>query len=330
MGTQALHVVVGATGGAGAAVVRELLARGKRVRAVSRRASTFPAGVEVVAADIADREQAKRACDGAKVVYNCANAPYTEWTAKFPAIVAGSIAGASAAGAKLVFSDNVYMYGPLDGPIREDTPYRATGKKGKLRIRLAETLMEAHARGEVRVAIGRAADYYGPDVRVGIVNDAFVRRAMDGKRAIWFGRVDVPHTQTFIDDVSRGLVTLGERDEALGQVWHLPTAAPITVREFIELLFAEAGHRTRIARVPGLALRALAPFVPIVRELTEIAYQYEAPFVVDSTKFERAFGMRPTPYREALRRTIDWLRANPADGRPGAQATGRHGDKVTG
>lgn len=312
MSKQDLHVVLGATGGAGAAVVRELLASGKRVRAVSRRASSFPANVEVVAADISDPEQARRACDGAAVVYNCVNAPYTEWLALFPALVAGSIAGAAAAGAKLVFADNVYMYGAVDGPIREDTPYRATGKKGKLRIRLAESLMEAHARGDVRVAIGRAADYYGPDVRVGIVNDAFVRRAMDGKRALWFGRLDQPHTQTFIDDAARGLVTLGERDEALGQVWHLPTAAPITAREFIGLLFEAAGHPSRITRVPVPALRALAPFVPIVRELVEIGYQYEAPFVVDSSKFERTFGAQPTPYREAVRRTVDWLRAHPA------------------
>ena len=156
------YVVLGANGGAGSAVVRELVARGQKVRAVSRSGTgDFPEGVEVVRGDVTDLEDAKRICRDAQVVYNCANVPYQNWLKDFPKIVQGSILGAASADAKLVFCDNLYMYGPTDKPMTEETPRRARGKKGTLRIELEHMLLNAHQRKEVRVAIGRGADFTG-------------------------------------------------------------------------------------------------------------------------------------------------------------------------
>ena len=157
-----LHVVFGATGGAGGALVKELAGRGHRVRAVSRKPATgLPEGVEPLAADAADPAQARKACEGAAVVYHCAQPPYQRWAAEFPALTASVAEAAAAAGARLVYADNVYAYRLVDGPITEDLPARATTRKGRVRALMAERLLAAHRSGTVQVAIGRSSDYYG-------------------------------------------------------------------------------------------------------------------------------------------------------------------------
>src|SRR5215207_540667 len=161
-----LHVVVGASGGTGGALVRELDRRGHRVRAVNRRGDApAPAGVERLAADVATVDGAKAAAEGAAVVYHCAQPPYTDWPAAFPPLTEAIAEGAAAAGAKLVLADNLYLYGPHDGPLTEDLPAAATGPKGRTRARMAEGLLDRHRQGRLRVAIGRASNYYGPGGR---------------------------------------------------------------------------------------------------------------------------------------------------------------------
>jgi len=312
MNTQELHVVFGATGGAGSAVVRELVARGKRVRAVSRHGATnLPREVEVFKGDAADIASAKQAAQGASVVYNCANAPYTKWPEQFPPLWRNVTEAAAAAGAKLVVADNLYMYGPSSAPLTEMTPHRATGRKGRTRIQMTEELMHAHQSGKVQVAVGRSADYYGPGISLAMFSDTAFRKALAGKRVSGMANLDLPHAQAFSDDVGRGLVTLAEHDEAFGEIWHMPHAPAITQREFITMMFEEAGQRPKISVLPAVLLRLAALVVPLMREIAEMAYQYEAPFVVDSSKFKRAFGIKPTPYREGIRRTLEWLREQP-------------------
>ncbi|MHA2313458.1 MAG: NAD-dependent epimerase/dehydratase family protein, partial [Candidatus Thorarchaeota archaeon] len=157
-----LHVVIGASGGIGNTIIRELSVQGKPVRGVNRSGeAVVPEGVEVLKGSIADLVSARSVCEGATVVYHCANAPYTEWPRLFPLITEGVIEGAASAGAKLVFCDNLYMYGPVAEPMREDMPYNATGSKGSSRAEAANGIMDAHKSGKIRATIGRASDYYG-------------------------------------------------------------------------------------------------------------------------------------------------------------------------
>jgi len=144
------HVVLGAAGGTGSAVVRDLVARGLRVRAVTRGGTgDVPDGVEQVAADVGTTEGARRACEGATVVYHCAQPGYTKWPELFPPLTHAVLDGAAAAGAKLVFADNLYVYGPPDGPMTEQTPQRAQGKKGRTRVEMADAVLGAHADGRL-------------------------------------------------------------------------------------------------------------------------------------------------------------------------------------
>jgi nucleoside-diphosphate-sugar epimerase len=304
------HVVVGAAGGTGSAVVRELAARGLRVRAVTRRgAADVPEGVEQLAADVGSAEGARRACEGADVVYHCAQPPYTKWPELFPPMTQAVIDGAAATGAKLVFADNLYVYGPPDGPMTEETPRHAQGRKGRTRIAMADAVMAAHADGRLRCTIGRASDYYGARGTGSTVGESIMKPVVRGKRARWLGSLDQPHTLNYLEDMGRALVTLGERDAADGQVWHLPAAEPLTGRQFLALAFEAAGHAPRIGVASRPMLRIAGLFNPLVRELKETLYQFERPFVSDASKFQRAFGhFDPTPHREAVLRTVEWFR----------------------
>jgi nucleoside-diphosphate-sugar epimerase len=327
-----LHVVFGASGGAGGAILRELAARGKRVRAVTRSGGgDVPHGVEVVRADAADRVAARQACRGATVVYHAVNVPYPAWTETLPPVMAGLIDAAGTAGATLVYVDNLYAYGPVDRPMTEDLPPAATSRKGRLRARLAETLLAAHRAGTVRAVIGRGSDYYGPGVRQSAAGERLFPAVLAGGKAMWAGSLDQPHSLTFSDDFARVLITLGAREEALGQIWHAPPAEPLTGRQFIELAFAEAGKPPKIGMVSPLMIRLVGLVNPMVRELGELVYEFEAPFILDGSKYLRAFGGAPTPHREAIRATLDWyagqLAASAPSGRPvttdGAAATSR-------
>ncbi len=301
-----LHVVFGATGESGSAVVRELLRQGKRVRAVNRSGkASLPAEVEVLRADATDLASTRTATEGASVVYNCVGVPLPQWQTQLRPVLNNILEGTAAAGARLVFVDNVYMYGKVDGPLTEDLAPHPVGHLGELRAEMAEALLQAHQRGKVRVAIGRAADFYGPGVRAAIANEALVKRAMEGKSVNWPGRLDVPHSLMFVDDLARGLITLGEREEALGQIWHLPHAPTLTARQFLRLLFEEAGHDFLRARsLPGWAIRAAGVFDPTAREFVELHYLFDAPFIIDWSKYHRTFGGEATPYREGIRQTL--------------------------
>jgi nucleoside-diphosphate-sugar epimerase len=302
-----LHVVFGASGGAGGAIVRELVARGKRVRAVTRSGhGDVPKGVEAIRADAADTIRARQACAGAAVVYHAVNVPYPAWAGALPPVMDGLIDAAGAAGATLVYADNLYAYGPVDCPMTEDLPPAATTRKGMLRAHLAETLLAAHRAGTVRAVIGRGSDYYGPGVTQSAAGERLFPAVLNGSKAMWAGSLDQPHSLTFIDDFARVLVTLGQREEALGQVWHAPPAEPLTGRQFIELAFAEAGRPPKLGTVSPLMIRLVGLVNPMVRELGELVYEFEAPFILDGSKYLRAFGDAPTPHPAAIRATLGW------------------------
>ncbi len=280
------------------------------MRAVTRSgAANVPAGVEQVAADVATPEGARQACAGTAVVYHCAQPSYTKWAELFPPLTRAVLDGTADAGAKLVFADNLYVYGPPEGPMTEETPQRAQGKKGRIRIEMAAAILRAHAEGRLRCTIGRSSDYYGPRGTTSTVGDNLMKPLLRGKRARWVGSLDQPHTLNYLEDMARALVTLGEREEADGQVWHLPAAEPLTGRQFLTLTYDAAGLPSKAGVASRPMIRLVGVFNPLVREVNETLYQFERPFVSDASKFQGAFGpFEPTPHQEAVRRTVEWFR----------------------
>ena len=299
-------VVIG-TGPLGRAVINELQTRGREVRAVNRSGTgNMPADVHLESADLSDPEAARRVLTGAERIFFCAQPPYEQWAMLFPPLIEGVIAGVSAVKATLIYAGNLYVYGKQTNPFSEEMPFRVTGPKGGARVQVEERLLEAHALGEIEVAIGRASDFYGPRVIQSSVGEQIFGAAVRGKTANVLGDPDLPHTYTYIRDFARGLVTLADHEEALGEVWHIPSAPTITTREFVELINDQVDNPVKIRSASGFMVSFLGLFNRDLRALKEIFYQYEQPFVMDHSKFERTFDTRTTPHREAIAETVRW------------------------
>lgn len=311
MNTSNTHVIFG-TGPLGMAVMRELVRRGLPVRMVNRSGkATVPAQVAVAAGDAYNASSVAALTQDAAVVYQCAQPAYHTWVEQFPPLQAAIIEGVSRGGAKLVVGENVYQYGRVQGPIRESLPYAADTKKGRVRAEMSDALFAAHAAGKVRATSGRASDFFGPGVFNSGVGDRVFYPALEGKTTQMIGNLDMPHTFTFIDDFGRALVTLGERDEALGRPWHVPSGETLTTRQWLTLVYEEAGHPPKISAVPGLLFKAIGLFNHDLREIDEMMYQWNEAHLVDHSDYARAFGDNATPNREAIRQTLAWFRAHP-------------------
>lgn len=307
--TRSLHVVLGA-GQIGPRVAAFLASRGHRVRLVRRSPGGPPLpGVERAHGDLTDLSFAAEITRGAQVVYDCMNPAYHRWPEELLPIAGGALHGAKRAGARLVALDCLYMYGIPDGPLREDSPLRPVSKKGELRVRLAELRFRAERSGDLRLAIGRASDFFGTDLPLSGWSDRFYRRILDGKAAECMGDPDLPHAYSYVEDVASGLVTLGERSEVPGSLWLLPTAPAVSTRQLAQRLGQELGLSVRMKRVPKLAVRAAGLFVPFMRELAEMMYQWEVPFVVDDSRFRAAFGQAATPLPTQVAEVAAWARS---------------------
>ena len=309
--------VIFGTGAIGLATLAALRRRGEDVRVVNRSGTApVPDDVEIVRGDASDPAFTAAAANGAQVVYQTLNPPYHQWVELFPALQASVLAAAQATGARLVSMENVYMYGRPDGqPLTETRPYAADTKKGKLRARMARDLLAAHAAGKVQVAIGRASDYFGP--RGGaqsILGDRVIPAALAGKTATVIGDPDQPHTYTYIPDIGEGLAVLGEHPDAPGEVWHLPNDPETrTTRQLVDTIYRLAGQpRTKLRGTPPLLLRALGVVNPTVREIIELQYEFQEPFIVDSTKIATKLDVHATPLDQALADTVATYRTRPS------------------
>jgi nucleoside-diphosphate-sugar epimerase len=312
-----LHVVFG-SGPVGRATARALLGRELTVRIVNRHGRVTLGSdaaslrdAELVTGDATDAAFATQAAAGATSVYQTLNPAYHRWAEDFPPLQRGVLAAAEATGARFVNMDNVYSYGRTGGvPLTEQSPERPQTRKGRVRLDMASELFAAHRAGRVEVVSGRASDYYGPGGGdASPLGDRVLAAVVQGKRAALFGDPDLVHSYTYIPDIGEGLAVLGTEPGVTGSTWHLPNdATPWTSRAMAEELFRLAGTRPRVGGIPKLALRAFGLVNPTVRELVEMSYEFEEPFIVDSSRMA-ALGVRATPVGEALERTLAAYRA---------------------
>jgi nucleoside-diphosphate-sugar epimerase len=306
-----LHVLFGA-GQVGQPLARLLIDAGKRVRMAIRSPRGVPPGAETISGDATDPAFCVQASQGAATVYHCMNPPYDArvWAELVPRWMDNLIAAAGRAGARLVVLDNVYMLGRPGGrPLDEDTPPNPCSRKGKIRARAAERLFEAHRRGDVLATTGRASDYYGPGGTTTHLGDPFWRPAIAGKRAWVLVNPDAIHTYNYIPDAAAGLMTLGcAPADVYGRPWMLPCAPAGTMRELVARFSRKLGHQIRLARVPRRMVKVIGVFVPLVREVEEMLYQWDEPFVINDRRFRERFQQEPTDVEEAAAATVAWAR----------------------
>lgn len=309
MSESPLHVVFG-TGQVGLTLTARLAELGLLVRAVSRhRPAVLADGVDWRSVDVTEPGAATDAADGASVVYQCLNVPYTQWPQLFPPLQRNVVTAAERAGALLVTLENVYGYGPVDGrPMTEDLPLAATTSKGRARAGMTAELLAAAGDGRIRMAIGRACDFFGAGATESTLGAQVFGNAVAGKRADFLGDPDLPHTYSYLPDIAAGLATLGTDERAAGQVWHLPGPETGTTRAVLDLIAAEIGHPVGVRTIPRIAVRALGLVNPMMRELAEMSYEFEQPFILDTSKYEATFGRLATPLGPAVADTIAWYR----------------------
>jgi nucleoside-diphosphate-sugar epimerase len=308
MSEKNIHVVFG-KGPVGRSVVDELVKRGQSVRLVTRsgEAKNLPAGIEVVGGDAADPANTRRICAGAAVVYSCVNArDYQKWPQQFPPLQTGILEGAASSGARLVVMENLYMYGPHGGrPMTEDSLLNGKGSRSTTRKKMTLDLWEAHRAGRVQVTTGRASDFFGPGCLSSMGEPVF-KAALAGKPAQVLGDPDQLHTYTYIKDIGKALVILGERYEALGQAWHIPSPRTVTTREFVDMIYAEAGKPARLQAMPTWLISMISPFIPPIHGISENFYQLNEPYIVDHSLFAKTFGDISTPLEQAIQETMDF------------------------
>ncbi|MGN9915603.1 NAD-dependent epimerase/dehydratase family protein [Micromonospora palomenae] len=302
-----LHVIVG-SGPVGTATARLLAERGERVRVVTRRGSgpEHPA-VERVAADAADADRLTALTEGADALYNCANPAYHRWPTDWPPLAGALLTAAERTGAVLATVGNLYGYGPVDGPMTEQTPLAATGTKGRVRNRMWTEALAAHRAGRARVTEVRGSDYLGAGGTS--LPMLVLPRVLDGRRVFLPVAWDAPHTWTYIPDVARTLVAAAADARAWGRAWHVPSAPAASMRELATraaaLVGAPAPKLTRMP-YPVLWLGGLAD--PFARELRETAYQFDRPYLMDSTAATATLGIEATPLDRAIEETVTALR----------------------
>lgn len=306
-----LHVVFGATGALGSAIVHHLAQRNKPVLAVVRDEDkaqrVLPEDTEYAIADALDADHVTHLCDGATAIYNCVHVRGENWFT----LTGNLIAGAKASGARLVFPSNIHGYGPLQqSPATEDHPRLATSRRGVLRNTLEKMLADARASDGLNYVIPRLGGLYGPMVTDSFIAD-IAEAALQDKQAFWYGRLDVPFDLLYVKDAAAACVLLSEVEQSADDnpAWHVPGAGPVTGRRFIEMAFQAAGHKPKMGVRSRLMLSALGIAVPGIKELLELLYEFETPTLMDGSRFAAAFpDFRYTPCEEGVAEMIAWHR----------------------
>jgi nucleoside-diphosphate-sugar epimerase len=305
-----MHVIVGA-GSIGSATATQLAEAGERVRVITRSGGgpAHPA-IERVAADATDPATLRRLADGALALYNCANPPYHAWPTDWPPLAASILAAAESSGAPLVITGNLYGYGPVDRPMTEEMPLATPTVKGRVRARMWEDALAAHRAGRIRVTEVRASDFIG--LRHTLLEMALP--AMSARKTVRIAApLDVPHSFTYTGDVARALIALGRDERAWGRAWHVPSPPPVTIRDLLRRAAVAGGYpEPTVRRYPRPVVHAAGWFDPFAKEFREMRYQFERPFVLDSTRTEEVFGLRATDLDAALRATLGVVPARTA------------------
>lgn len=298
MSTSPRHVILGGNGPVGRETALALLRRGIAPTVVARRPSALQ-GTTSVTGDLLSRDDTVRATADAEVAYLTIGLPYSSrvWAEQWPIVMDNAIQGCLASGARLIFLDNVYLYGPVDGPMTEATPVNPTTRKGRTRALLVGRLEEAARDRGLVYSIARSADFYGPGASTSVFNTFALDRISAGKKATWLFNADLPHSMTYTPDIGEAMAILGTTQSPAGGVWHVPTAPPLTGREYVRVA-AGADAETNVMGMSTMRIGAL--FNSAAREVLELSYQNTQPYVFDSHAFEEKFGMAATPIADGI------------------------------
>ncbi len=304
-----MQTILGAGGAIGVELAKALPKYTNHIRLVSRNPKKVNPTDELFPADLSKAEDVKNAIRGSLVVYVTIGFPYNlkVWRENWPTFLENVIEACAAEGCKMVFFDNIYMYDKNHlNDMTEETPILPPSKKGQVRAQLANMITDAIKAGKIKALIARSADFYGPGIgNTSMLNETAIKNLAKGKKATWLGSANVKHSFTYTPDAGKATAILGNTVDAFNQVWHLPTAAdPYTGQKWIEQIAMALGVEAKYQVVPKWLVRLIGIFVPIMREMPEMMYQYDRDYVFNSQKFEKRFDFKPTSYDEGIREVV--------------------------
>jgi nucleoside-diphosphate-sugar epimerase len=299
-----MHTILGAGGAVANALSRELINNNETIRLVSRRpVKTTGDNVTWKKADLLNYNEVLEAARDSKVIYLCAGLVYDKdiWREQWPIIIQNVINVAKETKARLIFFDNVYMYGLVDGPMTEQTPYKPNSVKGEIRAGIASKIMEEVKAGNISASIARAPDFYGTDSQNSFFDMMVLDKYSKKQTAQWIGNPKVKHNFIYVPDAGKAMFLLGQSPESDNQIWHLPTAPVKTGMEFIELAASIYGVKPKFMAINKFMLWLVGLFQKVVAGTVEMYYQYDHNYNFNSDKFEKAFNFKPTSYEDGIK-----------------------------
>lgn len=303
-----MQVILGSGGAIGKDLAKELNTISGKIRLASRSPQKINIDDELIVCDLTKPDDVNNAVKGCEVAYLTVGLSYRlkTWQQQWPVVMKNTISACKLHHVKLVFFDNIYMYNPNKlNPMTEDTEVSPVSKKGKVRAKIAQMILDEIKSGNLKAMIVRAADFYGPGIKNSVLNEAVFNNLKAGKKANWFCSVNYLHNFTYTPDAAKATALLGNTASAFGQIWHLPTAAPVTGKEWITKIAKEIGVKPKTQVAPRLIIQIMGLFNPIMKEFVEMLYQYDRDYNFDSSKFEKEFNMKPTPIDEGIKQVVN-------------------------
>jgi nucleoside-diphosphate-sugar epimerase len=305
-----MHTILGAGGAIGNELSKALLQNNQTIRLVGRHPKPF-ANAELKAADISNYQQTSDAVKNSSVVYLVAGLDYNikVWKELWPKIMRNTIGACKKHNARLIFFDNIYCLGKVNGPMTEETPFHPSSKKGEVRAEIATMLLNEIKAGNITAMIARSADFYGPDCKTSVFNTLVTDKFDKGKKAQWLVNDKVKHSLTYTIDCGKALWLLSQSETSWNQIWHMPTAnPPLTGKELIELAAKYFNVAPKYTVHSKFLMRIGGLFSTLLKELNEMLYQNDSDYIFDSSKIEKTFGIIPIPYEEGVKGTVESYR----------------------
>lgn len=299
-----MHTILGAGGAVANALTRELENINETIRLVSRKPiENSSPNVSWRKADLLNYDELIAAAKGSTVIYLTAGLVYDKkvWAEQWPVVMDNFIRLGKETGARLIFFDNVYMYGLVDGPMKEDTPYKPSSVKGGIRAKIADKLMAEAKAGNIRASIARGADFYGTDNMNSFIDMMVLDKYAKKQKAQWIGDPNKLHNFSYIPDMGKGMFLLGQHPESDNQIWHMPTAPAVTGKQFVEMAARIYGVAPKYMAINKIMLWLTGLFQKVVMGVVEMYYQFDHDYIFDSSKFEKAFNFKPTSYEEGVK-----------------------------
>lgn len=309
MESLAKHIILGAGGAIGNVLANELIVNNESVKLISRSIHKFD-GAETVKADILNLHEIKNAIDENSIVYLLVGLRYDKaiWKEQWPKVLQNVVTACEWKKSKLIFFDNVYMYGKVDGVMNENTMFKPVSRKGEIRAKLNEYLLSEISNRNINAIIARSADYYGPfGDNTSVANMFMIKKLIEGKKAQLFVNADKRHSYTYTGDCGKALYMLAKNDKAFNQIWHMPTAGPaLTGEEFVDMVIRKLKIKSNYTVMKKWMIKLAGLFNTEASEAYEMLYQNEFDYIFDSTKFEKYFSFKPTPYEKGIEDTISY------------------------